>query len=62
MKNKPILVVAGEPKSIFFEIFFKSLKSNNFKSPIILIALKNISKKILLGSPATKIIGLFFIN
>ncbi len=38
MKNKPILIVAGEPKSIFFEIFFKSLKSNKFKSPIILIA------------------------
>ena len=38
MKNNPILIVAGEPKSIFFEIFFKSLKSNNFKSPIILIA------------------------
>jgi len=38
MKNKPILIVAGEPKSIFFEIFFKSLKSNRFKSPIILIA------------------------
>ncbi len=37
MKNKPILIVAGESKSIFFEIFFKSLKTNKFKSPIILI-------------------------
>ncbi len=38
MKNKPILIVAGEPKSIFFEIFLKSIKSNKFKSPIVLIA------------------------
>ena len=38
MKSKPILVVSGEPKSIFFEIFFKSIKSNSFKSPIILIS------------------------
>ena len=26
MKNKPIILVAGEPNSIFFEILFKSLK------------------------------------
>ena len=38
MKSKPILIVAGEPKSIFFEIFLKSIKSNKFKSPIVLIA------------------------
>ncbi len=38
MKNKPIIIVAGEPRSIFFEILFKSLKSAKFKSPIILIA------------------------
>ena len=38
MKYKPILVVAGASKSIFFEILFKSLKLNKFKSPIILIA------------------------
>ena len=38
MKNKPILIVAGEPKSIFFEILFKSFKKNKFKNPIILIA------------------------
>ena len=37
MKNKPILIIPGDPKSIFFEIFFKSLKSNQFKSPIILV-------------------------
>mgnify|MGYP001246131974 CR=1 FL=1 len=38
MKNKPILIVAGEPKSIFFEIFFKSLKLKKYKSPLILIS------------------------
>ena len=37
MKSKPIIIVPGEPKSIFFEILFKSLKSQNFKSPLILI-------------------------
>ena len=37
MNSKPILIVAGEPNSIFFEIFFKSLESKNFKNPIILI-------------------------
>jgi 4-hydroxythreonine-4-phosphate dehydrogenase len=43
MKFKPILVVPGEPNSIFFELFFKVIKKK-FKSPIILIA----SKKLLL--------------
>ncbi len=38
MRNRPILIVAGEPESIFFEIFFKSLKLRKYKSPIILIA------------------------
>ena len=40
MKNKPILIVAGEPFSIFFEIFFKSIKKKTYKSPIILICCK----------------------
>ena len=35
-KFNPIIVVAGEPNSIFLEIFFKSLKEK-IKSPIILI-------------------------
>ena len=43
MKYKPILVVAGEPNSIFLEIFFKSLKKK-IKSPIILIASLNLLK------------------
>ena len=37
MSFKPILVVAGEPNSIFFEIFFK-VKNIKIKSPLILIA------------------------
>jgi len=37
MKFKPILVVAGEPNSIFLEIFFKSIKAIKIKNPIILI-------------------------
>ncbi len=47
MKNRNILIVAGEPYSVFFEIFFKTLKKKkiqNIKNPIILIG----SKKILL--------------
>jgi 4-hydroxythreonine-4-phosphate dehydrogenase len=40
---KPIIIVAGEPNSIFFEIFFKVIKKK-IKSPIILIA----SKKLIL--------------
>ena len=43
MNYKPILLVAGEPNSIFLEIFFKTLKKKNFKSPLILI----ISTKVL---------------
>ena len=41
---KPIIVVAGEPNSVFIEILLKIIRKNNFKSPIILIC----SKKILL--------------
>ena len=37
MKNKPIIIVPGEPNSIFFEIFFKAIRLNNFKTPIVLI-------------------------
>ncbi len=38
MNYKPILIVNGEPNSIFLEIFFKSLKFKKIKSPIILIS------------------------
>ena len=38
MKIRPIIIVAGEPRSIFFEIFIKCLKSQKFRSPLILIS------------------------
>jgi 4-hydroxythreonine-4-phosphate dehydrogenase len=41
---KPIIIVAGEPNSIFFELFFKVVKKK-IKSPIILIASKKIITK-----------------
>jgi len=43
MGKEPIVIVGGEPNSIFLEIFFKSLISNTYKSPLIII----ISKKLL---------------
>ena len=42
MSYKPIIIIAGEPNSIFFEIFFKSITSNYFKSPLIIIASKEL--------------------
>tara|TARA_Y100001970_G_scaffold90663_1_gene114358 strand:- start:496 stop:1461 length:966 start_codon:yes stop_codon:yes gene_type:complete len=45
MNYSPILIVAGEPNSIFLEIFFKSLKLNKFKSPIILITSEKLLKR-----------------
>tara|TARA_Y100000768_G_C23973901_1_gene682009 strand:- start:1305 stop:2273 length:969 start_codon:yes stop_codon:yes gene_type:complete len=44
MVYKPIIIVGGEPNSIFFEIFLKSLNYQKFKSPIILIASHNLIK------------------
>jgi 4-hydroxythreonine-4-phosphate dehydrogenase len=38
MHFKPIIVVAGEPNSVFFEIFFKAKNKEKIKNPIILIA------------------------
>ena len=37
MNCRPILIVPGEQKSIFFEIFFKSIRSKKIISPLILI-------------------------
>ena len=45
MIKEPIIIVAGEPNSIFFEIFFKSLKDNEFKSPLIIIGSKKLLKE-----------------
>ena len=44
MNKKPIIIVAGEPNSIFLEIFFKCIKKNNYKSPLVII----VSKKLLI--------------
>ena len=38
MKNKPIIIINGEPNSIFLEIFLKSIKLKKYKSPIILVS------------------------
>ena len=42
-KYKPIIIVAGEPNSVFLEILFKSL-NKKILSPIILICSKKIIK------------------
>ena len=44
MKTKPIIIVSGEPRSVFFEIFFKSQRLYKSKSPIVLISSKKILK------------------
>ena len=44
MNNKSILIVHGEPNSIFLEIFFKTLKYKKIKSPLILISSEEILK------------------
>ena len=38
MNREPIIIVAGEPNSVFFEIFFKSIKAHLYKSPLIVVA------------------------
>ncbi len=43
MVKEPIIIVGGEPNSIFLEIFFKSIKKNTYKCPLIII----VSKKLL---------------
>ena len=46
MKNKPIIVINGEPNSVFLEIFFKSIKY----------------KKLLKSLPSKKLLFLNFEN
>ena len=45
MNKKPIIIVAGEPNSVFLELFFKCFKGNRYKTPIIMI----VSEKLLLS-------------
>ena len=42
MNYSPILIVSGEPNSVFLELFFKVLKKDKVKSPMILISSKNL--------------------
>ena len=42
MKNSPILIVAGEPFSIFIEIFLKTLKKIKVRKSIIIIVSKEL--------------------
>ena len=45
MSSKPILIVTGEPNSIFLEIFFKSIKYYKCKNPLILISSYDLIRK-----------------
>ncbi len=45
MNSNPILIIAGEPFSIFSEILFKSFKKNKFSKPLILIGSFNLFQK-----------------
>ena len=42
MNSSPILIVSGEPNSVFLELFFKVFNNNKIKSPIILISSKKL--------------------
>ena len=44
MKYKPIIIVAGEPNSIFLEIFLKTIKKIKINHPIILIVSSKLLK------------------
>ena len=44
MNYDPILIVSGEPNSVFLEIFFKILKKIKIKNPLILISSEKILK------------------
>ncbi len=57
MNKEPIIIVAGEPNSVFLEIFFKSIKNNTYKSPLIIIV-----SKILLEKQMKKLGFVFKIN
>jgi len=43
MDKEPIIIVSGEPNSVFLEIFFKSIKLHSYKNPLVII----VSKKLL---------------
>ena len=48
MNNNSIIIVSGEPYSVFYEIYLKTLKDKNFKNyknPLILIGSKDLLAK-----------------
>ena len=45
MNTKPILIITGEPFSIFSEILSKILKKNKFKKPLLLITSSKLLKR-----------------
>ena len=45
MNKEPIIIVSGEPYSVFLEIFFKSIEKLKLKKPIILITSKKLALK-----------------
>ena len=45
MGEEPIIIVGGEPNSVFLEIFFKSLKLNTYRSPLIIVVSKKLLKE-----------------
>ena len=42
MNFNPILIVSGEPNSVFLELFFKVINNNKINSPIILVSSKKL--------------------
>ena len=45
MNSKAILIVGGEPNSVFSEIFFKTISSKKISSPLILISSEKLLMK-----------------
>mgnify|MGYP001360572874 CR=1 FL=1 len=65
MNYSPILIVSGEPNSIFLEIFFKILKKNKVSNPIILISsnkLLNLQMKKLKFKKKIKLLNPLILN
>jgi 4-hydroxy-L-threonine phosphate dehydrogenase PdxA len=59
---KPIIIVPGEKKSIFFEILFKSIKIKKIKSPLVIIYKKSELLKIIKKNKFKKKIKVLNIN
>ena len=65
MNYSPILIVSGEPNSVFLEIFFKVLKKNKVSNPIILISsnkLLNLQMKKLKFKKKIKLLNPLILN